>query len=373
MIRNLKIHFHIFTKTMRTVIYRVTLNALCSFLVLTAGAQDTYSTTAEKLRKAIDLQFYMPEQGYYRENAEKRPDDRPVSYLWPLCALIQANREEQALHPTANLVDKTLAVIRKYYDDRPPHSGYASYPPPLGGGDRFYDDNQWIGIALMDAWFAEPRPEYLSISRSIYDFMMTASDTVGGGGLYWEEGKPTKNTCSNGPAIILSLQLYKATGEKKFLDTGISLYNWVNQHLRDTEGLYWDNITYPSGKIDRRKFSYNTGTMMQSALYLYDITSDEKYLHHAKQSAAAAREYFLSGPLFQDDLWFNAVLLRAFQHLLRHDSDPSCINAFKACVDNELKNNQQPGGLFTRKGQTLNLVNQAGMLEILNRLALIRK
>jgi len=355
------------------LVRHVTLTFLGSFLFLTAGAQDTYGTAAKKLRNAINLQFYIPEQGYYRENAEKKPDEKPVSYLWPLCALIQADREEEALGNATGQVDKTLAVIKKYYDDRPPHPGYASYPPPLGGGDRFYDDNQWIGIALMDAWFTEPRPEYLSISRSIYDFMMMASDTVGGGGLYWEEGKPTKNTCSNGPGIILSLQLYKATGEKSFLDTGISLYNWVNQHLRDTEGLYWDNITYPSGKIDRRKFSYNTGTMMQSALYLYDITSDETYLHHAKLSAMAARAYFLSGPLFRDDLWFNAVLLRALQHLLRYDSNPSYIDAFKGCVDNELKNNQRPDGLFVRKGQAVNLVNQAGMLEILNRLALISK
>lgn len=352
---------------------QTTLTFFCSLLFLTAGAQYTYSSAAKKLRDAINRQFYIPGQGYYRENAEKKPDEKPVSYLWPLCALIQADREEEALGNVTGLVDKTLAVIKKYYDDRPPLPGYASYPPPLGGGDRFYDDNQWIGIALMDAWFAEPRPEYLSISKNIYHFMMTASDTTGGGGLYWEEGKPTKNTCSNGPGIILSLQLYKATGEKAFLDTAVSLYQWVNQHLRDPEGLYWDNITFPSGKIDRRKFSYNTGTLMQSALYLYEITSDETYLRQAKVSARAAREYFLTGPLFRDDLWFNAVLLRAFQHLRRHDSDPSYMNAFKACVNNELKNNQRPDGLLTRKGQTLNLVNQAGMLEILNRLVLISR
>lgn len=335
------------------------------------NAQENYADAAVQLRQAINGHFYIDSTGYYREHAEYRPKDRPVSYLWPLCALIQADREEQALSGTSGQVDKTLSIIEKYYDDRPPRAAYASYPPELGGGDRFYDDNQWIGIALMDAWAEDKNPHYLAVSRSIYDFMMIAHDTVGGGGLYWEEGKPTKNTCSNGPGIILSLQLYKATGEKGFLDTAIQLYDWVNQNLRDPDGLYWDNIAYPSRKVDYRRFSYNTGTMIQSGLYLYEITGDAVYLRQAQASAKAARGYFLGQPRLRDGLWFNAVLLRAYQHLLRHDEDISYITAFKTLIDTELKNHREPDGLFLSNGKTANLVNQAGMLEILNRLAYI--
>lgn len=359
--------------SMKKTLFRATapLFVIFAFFSPEINAQENYAAAAAELRQAINRYFYIDSTGYYREHAGYRPEDRAVSYLWPLCALIQADREEQVLSGTSGQVDKTFGIIKKYYDDRPPRPAYASYPPALGGGDRFFDDNQWIGIALMDAWAEEKNPLYLSVSRGIYDFMMTAYDTVGGGGLYWQEGKPTKNTCSNGPGIILSLQLYKATGEKGFLDTALLLYDWVNQNLRDSDGLYWDHITYPSRKIDYRRFPYNTGTMIQSGLYLYEISGDATYLRQAQASARAAHGYFLGQARLRDDLWFNAVLLRAYQHLLQHDKDTSHIAAFKTLVEAELKNHRGPDGLFLHNGQPVNLVNQAGMLEILNRLAYI--
>jgi predicted alpha-1,6-mannanase (GH76 family) len=205
--------------------------------------------------------------------------------------------------------------------------------------------------------------------------MMTAYDTVTGGGLYWEEGKlNTKNTCSNGPGIILALQLYKATQQKSYLDTALLLYNWVNSHLRDTAGLYYDNIAVPGGKIDTRRYSYNTGTMLQSAMYLYELTRNRKYLDEAKVIAAAAKTYFYGSGQLRDGYWFNAVLLRGYQHLLRYDKDLSYVQSFAACIDHALKNNRNEHGLMiARNNKTVDLTNQAGMLEILARLAWLEK
>jgi predicted alpha-1,6-mannanase (GH76 family) len=71
--------------------------------------------------------------------------------------------------------------------------------------------------------------------------MMNGFDTLSGGGLYWEEDhKTSKNTCSNGPAILILLQLYNITKEKPYLDTALLLYNWVNKYLQASNGLYYD-------------------------------------------------------------------------------------------------------------------------------------
>ncbi len=127
----------------------------------------------------------------------------------------------------------------------------------------------------MDAWSRTGDSNYLSKSKMICRFMMTAFDTAAGGGLYWEEGNlKTKNTCSNGPGILLAMQLHKATGEKAYLDTAMLLYNWVNRHLQAPDGLYYDNISLNNRRIDHRKFSYNTGTMLQSNLWLYEATGN---------------------------------------------------------------------------------------------------
>jgi rhamnogalacturonyl hydrolase YesR len=335
----------------------------------------SYAPHLQQLHQALNIHFYNPANGYYKEHAEADRNKNPASYLWPLCALIQADNEMELLQYSRLKMDSTFRVILKYYDTRQPAPGYASYPPPLGGGDRFYDDNQWIGIALMDGYFRKKDPVYLQKSIEIYRYMMTAYDTASGGGLYWQEGKlNSKNTCSNGPGVILALQLYKATKQKSYLDTALLLYNWVNKNLKDTDGLYFDNIRIPGGRIDQRKYSYNTGTMMQSAVYLYELTGSKQYLQEAIDVAKAAEKYFYGTGKLRDGYWFNAVLLRGYQHLLQHTSDLSFVRSFATCINYALQNNRNSESLMVgNNNRTVDMVNQAGMLEILARLTYLQK
>ena len=343
-----------------------------SFFISNVKAQpniSAYKIQLDSLRQAVTKYFYDPSSGYYLENADKEKNKKPASYLWPLCGMIQADNEVEIVQKKKGLVDSTLNIIKLYYDPKPPAPGYASYVMKLGGGDRFYDDNQWIGIAVMDAYFRTKTPSYLETGKLIYRFMMTAYDTVGGGGLYWEEGKlNTKNTCSNGPGIILALQLYKSTQDKAYLDTALILYNWVNEKLRAPSGIYYDNVSLPSLKTDRRTYSYNTGTMMQSAVYLYEITKEKKYLDAAISIADSSMTYFYGNQKFRDGYWFNAVLLRAYQHLYKFYKDKKYLQAFIGCVNNALMNDKDNRGLMGRS-RTVDLTNQAGMMEILARLA----
>src|SRR5258708_3097366 len=139
-------------------------------------------------------------------------------------------------------------------------------------------------------------------------FMMSGSDAVAGGGLYWEEGKKSnKNTCSNGPGIVLALQLYKATKEKKYLDTALLLYHWVDAHLRDVDGLYFDNIRVRDHRIGKAKYSYNTGTMLQANVYLYELTGERAWLQRATAIADSAPRYFSLSGTFPDGLRFNPL------------------------------------------------------------------
>ena len=262
-----------------------------------------------------------------------------------------------------------MQIIQEYYDASPPAPGYASYIMKFKGGDRFYDDNQWIGIACMDAYFMDKKKSYLQTGKVIYKYMMTGFDTVLNGGLYWQENKKTsKNTCANGPGIILALQLYKATKDRSYLDTAILLYNWVNEKLKAPNGLYYDNFNVKTNKIGKAMFSYNTGTMLQSNVYLYEATKENKYLKEAVSIADSSLNYFYGTGKFRDSYWFNAVLLRGYQHLLQHKKDIKYIAAFKHCTDNALENNMNNLKLMG-KDKTLDLVSQSGMLEILARLA----
>lgn len=337
---------------------------------LTGKQKGYYRNEMDSLRNSIQTNFFDSANGYYKEH-----DIAPVkgqhaySYLWPLCGMLQAANEIEKVTGQRNVLQPIRQIIKSYYNASAPTAGYASYIMQYGGGSRFYDDNQWIGLASMDAYFRLKEPSMFQTGLTIYKFMMSGFDTTRGGGLYWEEDKKnTKNTCSNGPGIILALQLYKVTQDKKYLDTALQLYHWVNENLRSSSGIYYDNISMKSGRIGRAMFSYNTGTMLQSNVYLYESTRDKKYLKEAVSIADSSLLYFYGSNKFRDNYWFNAVLLRGYQQLLKYVKDKKYILGFKNCVDNALRYDKNEKGLMG-KPKSLDLVNQSGMLEILARFA----
>lgn len=328
-----------------------------------------YKSPDEIVYKNVYQYFYDSSKNIFSEKTSLKKHEKPFSYLWPLCALIQAANEMEALQPGKQYMAPVIKVIDQYYSPaKPPHPGYDSYPVPYGGGDRFYDDNQWIGIAYMDAYERSKDQKYLSLSKDIYDFMLTGYDTIAGGGLYWKEfDSTTKNTCSNGPGVLLALQLYKATDEKKYLDTALLLYNWVNKYLQSPDGLYYDNVKLPSKEIDKRKYTYNTGTMLQSGVLLYQVTGKKEYFIAAQQVASASLDYFYKNGLFPDNYWFNAVLLRGYAALYKVDHEKKYINAFKTYAAKVWQTQRDDKNLVGTK-KIKSLIDQAGYLEILARL-----
>jgi len=340
---------------------------LFSFKTAECQQQD-FRTTFGSLSRAVQKYFYEDSTGYYTDLKEAG-SAKKYCYLWPLCGLLQAANESEIAGLHGLSFDTIANLIEKYKSDRAPATGYDSYLVEYGGGDRFYDDNQWLGLAWMDAWFRKKSPDLLEKGKLIYDFMMTGYDSATGGGLYWEEGKyASKNTCSNGPGILLALQLYKATHQAKYLDTAILLYNWVNERLQDSDFLYFDNIRIGSGQVEKVKYSYNTGTMLQASVYLFELTKDPVYRKSADQIAGSALPYFYGTGKFRDGYWFNAVMLRGFQELLKINPDPRYIRAFKVCTKEAIRHNLSPAGILGIR-EPESLVNQAGMLEILARLA----
>jgi uncharacterized protein YyaL (SSP411 family) len=199
--------------------------------------------------------------------------------------------------------------------------------------------------------------------------MMTGFDTISGGGLYWKEHDLTsKNTCSNGPGVVLALDLYQLTKDVHFLDTALMLFRWVNDHLKDPSGLYWDNIDMASKRVDMRIYTYNTGTMLESYVKLFQITREKKYLKEARRIAKRSIAYFLANGNLPDNQWFNAVWLRGLEALYQVDPKEEFLRRFqqaakKLWIERSVRN---------LVGKEEILLDQAGYLEILLRLERIK-
>jgi len=327
----------------------------------------------------------------YLAGPEQGGKGNAYSYLWPFSGSLSAQvarfeigKDKKILKDIKN---KVLPGLEHYYDKRLP-VGYASYVNTAPLSDRFYDDNVWLGIDFADLYLNTGDKSFLKKSEEIWQFVESGMDDKLGGGIYWcEQKKESKNTCSNAPAVVYLLKLYKATGNKTILEKAINLYKWTKDNLEDKEDhLYFDNISL-SGKVNKSKFPYNSGQMLQSAAILYEITKDSKYLKEAQEIAASSHEYFFQpiasngGNEFKllknSDAWFIAVMLRGFVELYQIDKNPVYLNSFKENLRYAWTNLRDENGLFNKdwtgkkKPTKKWLLDQFAMVEMYARLAKI--
>ncbi len=350
---------------------RGTLNFLLSLLLiflftdyaLAQPAQTEYLKRIAIIEKNINQYFRVADKALYLETIGKH--EKPYSYLWPLCALIQATNETEALGKP-KMMEPVISAINQYYTTEKPAPSYQSY---IDKSSRFYDDNQWIAIAYLDAYQRNKDVNYLDKSKEIYKWLLTGYDKKAGGGIYWQEDKKTsKNTCSNGPNILISLQFYKITGDKKYLDTALLVYNWTNKMLRSSEGIFYDAINVENLKVDSATYTYNTGTMLQANALLYQLTKEDKYLKEAKVIATNAERHFYKNNKLGDHYWFNVVLLRGYLELFKVEKDAKRLAFLIKDAERIWKEERDENNLLGKQ-KNKSLIMQAAMLEYYARLA----
>jgi uncharacterized protein YyaL (SSP411 family) len=292
------------------------------------------------------------------DNANKA---NAYAYLWPYSgslsayvALYENTKNKQILDA---IDSKVLLGLAEYFDKRSP-VGYASYVNSAPQSDRFYDDNVWLGIDFTDLYLIKKDKKYLNKALEIWDFVASGMDDKLGGGIYWcEQRKESKNTCSNAPSIVYLAKLYLATKKKKYLVEAENLYKWTQSNLMDTaDYVYYDNINL-KGEVDKRKYAYNTGQMIQAGALLYQLTQNSTYLLDAQNSAKGGFDYFFydtkesdntNKVLKQSNNWFIAVMMRGYMELYVVDKNPIYVQTFQENLDYAWQYMRESNGLFNK-------------------------
>lgn len=330
----------------------------------------------------------------YLASEEQANIPNQYAYLWPYSgtfSAINALFETTKDNKYKELLDsKVLPGLEEYFDQKRQPFGYASYINTAPESDRFYDDNVWLGIDFTDTYAMTKEQKYLDKAKLIWDFVASGMDDKLGGGIYWcEQKKHSKNTCSNAPGAVFALKLFNATQDSTYLQLGKNLYQWTQKNLQDsTDYLYLDNISL-EGKIDRAKYAYNSGQMMQAAVLLYKITNDESFLRDAQRLAKACYEHFFFDYQTPDgknikllnkgNIWFTAVMFRGFIELYHVDQNRLYIDAFQQSLDYAWEHSREENGLFNtdwsgqEKDKSKWLLTQAAMVEMYARIASINQ
>lgn len=230
--------------------------------------------------------------------------------VWPLSQVLAAamdladldHRYVVARRDFDTAVDGLLAGLEHHRRGE----AYAAYPHERL---RYYDDNAWVGLDLVQ-WHAQRnRDRDLDAARRVFEF--TARGEHSGGGVHWREGRgQPRNTCSTAPAMQLALRIHAATREHRLVDFAVRADAFLRETMESPQGLLWDHVD-ADGTVEHTIWSYNQGSAVSARVLLGAVTEDRRHLHRAIALADATLDHFGS----EDRWWgqpaaFNAVCFR---------------------------------------------------------------
>ena len=261
------------------------LSALCAVAML-KGPND-YKDWGLETAEAIRQKYRLPNGLYADALSAGRPSG--PAFNWGVGVWLSAlNAAAQADPAWKKELRAFVEGTRAYWNDKGPVPGYDVLPGPKDV-DRYYDDNQWMVMGLVDASVILRDRKVLGWAEDTLKYVLSGEDDKLGGGIYWHEPKKdSKNACSNGPAAAACLAVFERTRKLEYLLKARELYAWTKKNLQDpADGLFWDAKGL-DGRIDRTKWSYNTALMIRTAAELGRLTKSPEYKADAERMAQAS-------------------------------------------------------------------------------------
>lgn len=356
----------------------------------------------ERAKEIFDLitRYYKQSNGFYKESYPAQAGDPSNCYVWPYVATVSGACTLHQLGYDVNLIGLSDNYEKYYRTGANGNSigGYGSSTDGFtGGGTRFYDDNSIIGISLIEAYNVTKEQRFLDRASRIVAFLESGVDGNLGGALWWNEdqknivGDPNSNkpTCSNGYATLFLMEYYKVCPQAEkpaILNFAKKQYAWLKSNLLDpSDKCYWNDMN-ASGEINKTKWTYNTGVMVQNGIRLYQATGDQAYLDDAIASAQGAYDSFVKSRnnislTYPDhDPWFNTKLLRAFIDIVPYYPNATkYIDTYSSFINNGYSKARTDLGFFYEDWTGASpkryymLLNQSAVVESYGSIALFKK
>ena len=362
-----------------------------------------YKQRAEEMYASIWRNYRVPIQhGLFSENYPSNKKDtlnyfqgeavqqKEVSFLWPFSGIFSATNvlmKVPALKAKYKAFQDSLATgVEQYRDTLRKPAGYQAYPVKFEKADRYYDDNGLVGIDYMESYFNTKNPIYLQRAKDAFKFIESGWNNDVGGGVTWLEGhNDQKPACTNGMATLTALKIYQGSKDKYYLEQGKKFYNWMYKTLRDsTTGIIVNDVKL-DGKQNRTFWTYNTGSLIEAGILLYQFTGDKEYLRQAQKLAADSYAYYSKVPhdqrlkLHIDLPWFVTVLFRGYEALYHIDGNYSYLSAIEHDLNYAWQHSRDQYGFIT-KSWTPNpdelkkskwLLDEACIAELYGRLSIL--
>ena len=295
---------------------------------------ELYARRAARAFAAMEARFRKRSGLYRRDGRLHLP--WTAAHLWPFARAIVAtldlagvDRELVEGVDVEQAIARSLGALERYWDPSGELPAYSSDVRGTRiGGDRYHDDNAWVGLALIQHERLRPGSGSLARARELFRFSAGGwdrCDVAYPGGVYWvEQGRGVgrrnhdRNTVSNAPNAELGLHLTELLGVPVATETPTprDMYEWVLGALdagadsgTPGTGLFWDKVR-GDGTIDTALWTYNQGSMVGANVLLSRRGGRDRYLARAEEIARKALRNYAAGELERQPPAFNAIFFR---------------------------------------------------------------
>lgn len=238
------------------------------------SASIDFAKTADKVLDMVSKKFYKPygNNGYFlidTWNKDESKSNFSYNYWWMAHAL-DAYTDAYRRSGKRNYQSNAKGILNGMY------IAYDAGRRDLW--NSYYDDMEWACLACLRAYEVFESESWLDEARQLFTWIWEGWDNTTGG-ILWNNGSQrgvvdSKNSCSNGPAMIAAAMLYQTTGEAQYLEKAKMIFDFMYEH-----NLFSDGFVKDAPANDNRgwTFTYNQGTWVGGLLELYRITKDKKY------------------------------------------------------------------------------------------------
>lgn len=218
--------------------------------------------------------------------------------VWPALlgffALVEGEKTQHGQY-TAQMRE-VFTGLEAYFD--PAGHAYNAWLQFPGNNDKYYDDNAWFVMALVEAYEATKEKRYRDRAVEVTErFLSGGWDSSGKpGGQKWGTdpkvgGTGDVNACSTASTALSAIGLARiGVNRKKNVQWAGDALDWIVRRLRDTDGLIQDGLHAPDWSVMQTKWTYNTGAPIRAYVEHYQLTGDKNSLEQAKRLAAAATD-----------------------------------------------------------------------------------
>jgi hypothetical protein len=292
-----------------------------------------------------------------------------LSYVWPAATQFRVFDALARVQPTTG-----TALLQQFADELQTAYWDNGYRSGAGGGDRFYDDNAHMVVALMEAYRLTNNNVYLSRAKDTESFVLQGEDSVAGGGIYFKQfDYSSKDAISTLQGARGAAMLYSATGQQNYLDDATRLLKWAQTHIQRPDGMFSEGWNISANSAQGFDLVNSAGIGISANLELYDATGSSAYLTEAQRMAnRTLTRYFDSATgRINDEGYWAFELVDALDNLYMHDHNSMWLNRINGALvwlhDNKRDPNGNYGLFWGREGSqvgalsTWNLNDQASV------------